>query len=354
MIRLDRRPLVPGALALFLALGAGLPACSAQDKPDAKGSGSNQILAVVNGKNITETDVREANKDQFQAMEREYRQNLHQLMENGVEVVVRERLLEAEAAARKVTKEQILSEIKPAAVTDAAVDAFYTQNKERIPRPKEEVAGQIKQYLEQQGQQKAQQDFYTGLRDKYKVEMKLEPIRVEVAATGPAQGPANAPVTIVEFSDFQCPFCSRIIPSLNQVKEKYGDKVRIVFRQYPLPMHADAQKAAEASLCANDQGKFWQLHDAMFANQGALKVEQLKAKATELGLNGETFNSCLDSSKYATQVATDMKEGSAAGVSGTPAMFINGRFVNGAVPFEEIAAIVEDELQRKGVKTASN
>jgi protein-disulfide isomerase len=346
-----RRPLVPGALALALALGSWLPACSAQDT---SAKDKNQVLAVINGKNITEAEVREANKDQFQAMEREYQQNTHQLLENGLEVVIRERMLEAEAAARKVTKEQILAEIKPAAVTDADVDAFYTQNKDRIPRPKEEVAGQIKQYLEQQGQQKAQQDFYAKLQDKYKVEYKIEPIRVEVAATGPAQGPANAPVTIVEFSDFQCPFCSRIIPTLNQVKEKYGDKVRIVFRQYPLPMHPQAQKAAEASLCANDQGKFWQMHDALFANQQALGVDQLKAKATELGLNAETFNSCLDSSKYAAQVAADMKEGSAAGVSGTPAMFINGRFINGAVPFEEVASVIDDELRRKGVKTASN
>ncbi|HSK78504.1 MAG TPA: thioredoxin domain-containing protein [Thermoanaerobaculia bacterium] len=346
-----RRPLVPGAMALALALGSWLPACSAQDT---SAKDKNQVLAVINGKDITEAEVRESNKDQFQALEREYQQNTHQLLENGLEQVIRERMLEAEAEARKVTKEQILAEIKPAAVTDADVDAFYTQNKDRIPRPKEEVAGQIKQYLEQQGQQKAQQDFYSKLQDKYKVEYKMEPIRVEVAATGPSQGPANAPVTIVEFSDFQCPFCSRIIPTLNQVKEKYGDKVRIVFRQYPLPMHAEAQKAAEASLCANDQGKFWQLHDAMFANQGALKVDQLKAKAAELGLNAEAFNSCLDSSKYAAQVAADMKEGSAAGVSGTPAMFVNGRFINGAVPFEDVASVIDDELRRKGVKTASN
>lgn len=347
-----RKPLVPGALALALALGSWLPACSAQDKAakDSKG----QVLAVINGKSITEAEVREANKDQFQAMEREYQQNVHQLLENGLEQVIRERMLEAEAAARKVTKEQILAEIKPAAVTDAEVNAFYEQNKDRIPRPKEEVAGQIKQYLEQQGQQKAQQDFYAKLQDKYKVEYKIEPIRVEVAATGPSKGPENAPVTIVEFSDFQCPFCSRVIPTLNQVKEKYGDKVRIVFRQYPLPFHQQAQKAAEASLCANDQGKFWQLHDAMFANQQALGVDQLKAKAAELGLNADSFNSCLDSGKYAAQISTDMKEGSAAGVSGTPAMFINGRFVNGAVPFEEIDAVVADELRRKGEKTASN
>lgn len=347
-----RKPLVPGALALALALGSWLPACSAQDK-SAKDS-NNQVLAVINGKNITESEVREANKDQFQALEREYQQNTHQLLENGLEQVIRERMLEAEAAARGVTKEQILAEIKPAAVTDAEVDAFYEQNKARIPRPKEEIAGQIKQYLEQQGQQKSQQDFYAKLQDKYKVEYKMEPIRVEVAATGPAKGPENAPVTIVEFSDFQCPFCSRINPTLDQVREKYGDKVRIVFRQYPLPMHAEAQKAAEASLCANDQGKFWQLHDAMFANQQALKVDQLKAKAAELGLNAEAFNTCLDSNKYAEQVAADMKEGSAAGVSGTPAMFVNGRFINGAVPFEEIDSVIADELRRKGVNTASN
>ncbi|HKV12174.1 MAG TPA: thioredoxin domain-containing protein [Thermoanaerobaculia bacterium] len=347
-----RKPLVPGALALALALGSWLPACSAQDK--ANKDNKDQVLAVINGKNITEAEVREANKDQFQAMEREYQQNTHQLLENGLEQVIRERMLEAEAAARKVTKEQILAELKPAAVTDADVDAFYEQNKDRIPRPKEEVAGQIKQYLEQQGQQKAQQDFYAKLQDKYKVEYKIEPIRVEVAATGPSKGPENAPVTIVEFSDFQCPFCSRVIPSLNQVKEKYGDKVRIVFRQYPLPFHQQAQKAAEASLCAHEQGKFWQLHDAMFANQQALGVDQLKAKAAELGLNADSFNSCLDSSKYAAQISADMKEGSAAGVNGTPAMFINGRFVNGAVPFEEIDSVIKDELQRKGVKTASN
>jgi len=355
---LRRKPLIPGVLVLFFALGVWLPACSAQDKAakktDAKAAaGSGQVLAVVNGKPITEADVRTNAGEQFKALERDYQQKVHELLENGLDQVVQDRLLEAEAAAGKTTKEALLAEIKPAPVTDADVDAFYEQNKAQIQRPKEQIAPQIKAYLEQQGQQKARQEYFTKLEAKYKVEKKLEPIRVEVAATGPAKGPATAPVTIVEFSDFQCPFCGRLTPTLKQIEQKYGDKVRLVFRQYPLPFHQYAQKAAEASLCAADQGKFWEMHDALFANQQALAVEQLKAKAAELGLNAETFNSCLDSGKTAATIQADMKEGSSAGVNGTPAMFINGRFINGAVPLEQITSVIDDELRRKGVQTAT-
>ena len=174
-----------------------------------------------------------------------------------------------------------------------------------------------------------------------------------MAATGPSKGPANAPITIVEFSDFQCPFCSRVNPTLAQVREKYGDKVRIVFRQFPLSFHQQAQKAAEASLCAGDQGKFWELHDAMFADQQALGVDQLKTKAAGLGVNAEQFNQCLDSGKHAATVQADLKDGSAAGVSGTPAMFINGRFLSGAQPLNEITKVIDDELARKSADSSS-
>ena len=348
-----RKQLIPGALVLAAALGV-LPAC-AQQKAAAAGSmsGSNQVLAVVDGKPITEADVRQANADQFKALDREYAQNVHQLMENSLDQAVQDRLLEAEAASRHMTKDQLLAEIKPATVTDAEVDAFYEQNKAQIPRPKDQVAGQIKTYLEQQGQQKARNEYFKTLEAKYKVEMKMEPIRVDVAATGPAKGPASAPVTIVEFSDFQCPFCSRLTPTLAEVEKKYGDKVRVVFRQYPLPFHQNAQKAAEASLCAADQGKFWELHDAMFGNQGELGVDQLKAKAASLGLNADKFNKCLDSGEKNATIQADIKAGSAAGVNGTPAMFINGRFINGAVPIDQITTVIDDELRRAGQKTAS-
>jgi predicted DsbA family dithiol-disulfide isomerase len=192
------------------------------------------------------------------------------------------------------------------------------------------------------------QAFVAGLDEKYGVERLLEPPRIDVAHEGfPAKGPQDAPVTIVEFSDFECPYCSRVLPTLEQVVANYEDSVRVVFRQFPLnSIHARAQKAAEASLCADDQGKFWEMHDAMFARQKELAVPNLKEMAAELSLDAEDFASCLDGSKYAEQVAADLEAGQAAGVSGTPAMFINGRFVNGAVPYEALAAIVDEELRR--------
>jgi protein-disulfide isomerase len=208
-------------------------------------------------------------------------------------------------------------------------------------------------YLEQQRQGETRTKFYDDLRAKYKVEYLLDPVRVEVAATGPSVGPDSAPVTIVEFSDFQCPFCARLVPTIEQVKQKYGDKVRVVFRQFPLNFHQFAQKAAEASLCANEQGKFWQLHDAMFQNQQALGIDQLKAKAAELGMNADQFNQCLEQSKYADQIKADVDAGTKAGVSGTPAMFINGRFLSGAQPLNEVTKVIDDELQRKGTGSAS-
>jgi protein-disulfide isomerase len=181
------------------------------------------------------------------------------------------------------------------------------------------------------------------------LQARTAPVPIE-PGDGPSQGPADAPVTIVEFSDFQCPFCSRLYPTVEQVKSTYGDKVHLVFRQFPLNFHQFAQKAAEASLCADEQGKFWEMHNAMFSKQDELAVDKLKEKAAGMGLKADQFNACLDGGKYAPKVAEDVKAGSEAGVSGTPALFINGRFISGAVPYADIAKVIDDELQRKGAK----
>ena len=334
---------------LSLALG-GLAVCVQEKAAAADSSGADQVLAVVNGKPITEAEVRQSAADQFKAVDREYQQNVHQLIENGLEQIVQDRLLEAEAASRKISREELLATIKPPPVTDADVDAFYDQNKAQISRPKREVASQIKSYLEQLGEQNAKTDYFKKFQDKYNVKYKLEPFRVEVAATGPVKGPANSPVTIVEFLDFQCPFSSGFSPTLEEVEKKYGNKVRVVCRQYPLPSHQNAQKAAEASLCAQDQGKFWEIHGAMFANQEKLSVEQLKASAASLGLNMDKFNKCIDSGEKNAVIQTDLKEGQAAGISGTPAIFVNGRFMSGVVPIEQLTTVIDDELRRVGSK----
>ncbi len=172
------------------------------------------------------------------------------------------------------------------------------------------------------------------------------PARVTTLTVGndPIKGSPKAPVLIYEYSDFECPFCGRAAPTVERILQEYGDKVAVVFKQYPLPFHPNAQKAAEASECAQDQGKFWEYHDTLFANQDALSVTNLKQYAATLGLNTATFNTCLDSGEKASEVAADAAEGSSFGVQGTPGFFVNGITVRGAQPFEVFKEVIDAEL----------
>jgi protein-disulfide isomerase len=163
----------------------------------------------------------------------------------------------------------------------------------------------------------------------------------------PAKGPESAAVTLVEFSDFECSFCGRFVKTLEEVQENYGDRVRLVFLQFPLSMHPNAQKAAEASLCAHDQGKFWPMHDLLFQEQSKLGLADLKDKASRLGLDRGAFDACLDSGRYEERVKEEMKEGASAGVSGTPALFINGiPLPGGALPYEAVVKAIDEEIAR--------
>ena len=149
----------------------------------------------------------------------------------------------------------------------------------------------------------------------------------------------------MEFSDFECPFCVRAEEAVKQVMAAYPGKVRLVYRDYPLPFHARAQKASEAALCAGDQGKYWEMHEKLFANQKALEVGQLKQHAKDLGLTTDKFDKCLDSGEKAKIVDASKKAGEEAGVNGTPAFFINGRPLSGAQPFEKFKEIIDHELR---------
>jgi protein-disulfide isomerase len=167
-----------------------------------------------------------------------------------------------------------------------------------------------------------------------------------VSQDEPTKGAPGATVEIVEYSDFECPFCSRANATVQKVLADYQGKVRLVFRDFPLPFHQNAQVAAEAGQCAHEQGKFWEMHDKMFANQRALTAEALKQYATELSLDTTKFNACLDGQRFKDSVMSDHQGGSQMGVSGTPAFFINGRFLSGAQPYEAFTAIINEELGR--------
>jgi protein-disulfide isomerase len=166
----------------------------------------------------------------------------------------------------------------------------------------------------------------------------------------PAQGPQDAPVTMIEFSDFQCPYCARFQQdTLPQILSNYGDKIRFVYRDFPLTgLHANAQNAAEASECADDQGKYWEYHDILFQNQAALDVQSLEGYAASLGLDTAAFNDCLTSHKYEQEVNKDLQDGENAGVQGTPSFFINGTLITGAQPYAAFQAAIEAALQKAG------
>lgn len=171
--------------------------------------------------------------------------------------------------------------------------------------------------------------------------------RKALADDDPVKGKADAKVTIIEFSDFQCPFCARFWKdTLPQIQKEYIDtgKARLIYRDYPLGFHPNAKPAAIAAECADEQGKFWQLHDKIFQNQAALSPESLKTWAKDVGLDVKKFDDCFDNQKTAAEVDKDFADGQAAGVQGTPAFFVNGRFISGAQPFSAFKAAIDAEL----------
>lgn len=336
---------------IVLTSGWLLPACApAQNESEAgQSAGPSEIIARIGELDIPRSEVEKVIASELLDLERQR----YELLERGLEAMVNDKLVEIAAEAKGLSADAFLAaevDAKITPVTDPEIDQFYEQRKQQIQQPKEAVTGQIRQFIEQTRKQEVFGSLVASLRAEHKPQILLDPMRIEVAEAGsPARGPESAPVTIIEFSDFQCPFCSRVIPTLDRVTKEYPDDVRLVFRQFPLhSLHPQAQKAAEASLCAHDQGKFWEMHDSMFANQSALAVADLKSAAEALELDAVAFAECLDTGAHADRVAADLEAGVAVGVTGTPALFINGRFLSGAQPYEEITKVIDNELSRVG------
>jgi protein-disulfide isomerase len=274
---------------------------------------------------------------------------LHEKRQQTLEQMVSEKLVDNEAKKRGVTQDQFFKaevDDKLQMPTDAELKTTFDQAQGQLPPGAtfEQFKPRIVDYMMRPKKQERMKEVIEGLKKDNPVALKLPRPRKQVEATGPMKGPEGAQVTIVEFSDFECPFCSRASETVQKVMEAYNGKVKLVFRHFPLEFHANAKKAAEAAMCANEQKKFWEMHDVLFQNQKALAVDQLKQYATQIGLDLPKFNTCLDSGAQANTVQTDAEAGKKAGVTGTPAFFINGVFINGAQPFEQFKAIIDQEL----------
>ena len=252
----------------------------------------------------------------------------------------------------KSVDEMIAAEAGPSGFepSDAEIGAWYKDNASRVGnRSLDQVRSQVADLLRTEKRKAAEQKLQDRINADRKVTVAYQPYRLQFDnAKAPTFGKPDAPVTLVEFSDFQCPFCRAAAPALRQVENKFGDKVQIVYRQFPIPsLHPNAFKAAEASLCANEQGKFWEMHDVMFEDQTKLAVSDLKQTARKLGMDGKKFDACLDTGRYVEQVQNDQRDGQRIGVSGTPAIYINGVLVDGgSVPFSTLEAKIQKELQR--------
>ena len=348
-----QRSMLPSALCLLVGW---LVACQPSPSTPGASPDASEPVATVDGQTITQAELDAWVKEDLFREQTEDRAatELYELRSRSLERLIDERILAAEAKRRGVSTDDVLRAERDALgpISDEQVNAFYEQNKARMGGATlEQVSDRIRSFLDdQRGDQ-----ITANLRQRAKVTLLLEPPRVEVAADGPSLGPANAPVTIVEFSDFECPYCARAAGTVKKIHERYPDKVRIVYRHLPLDqIHPNARPAAEASACAQEQGKFWEFHDKIFANQRALSSADLQRYAKELGLDMAAFDGCVKERKTQAQVDKDFTAANAAANAagkrglGTPAFFVNGVLISGAKPAEEFYRIIDSELARAG------
>lgn len=344
-------------IAMFFAVAALAAADPALSRAADKSSGKR--VGMVDGVSITEGDVRKegaADLDDLELQSLKAKaiaaRNEHEILERALGRLIEEKLLRAEAARQGISKEALVErEIdgKAPTPTDDEIDAFYEANQSRIGRPKEEVNDQIRAYLKGRRRTAFKQAYIDTLKKTHTALGELPPLRFSIdVSKSPSLGSRSAPVELIVFSDFQCPYCKDFAETMREIHRQYGDRVRIAFRQFPLTrIHPHAAQAAQASLCAGAQGRFWEMHDLLFADQGKLGRDDLRGRAAELKLDTKTFDACLDSERYARQVREDLRAGARAGVEGTPALFVNGRSMPGSQSYDDIVATIEEELGAK-------
>ena len=314
--------------AVSLRAASAVKVVSNEVKPPASDADRARVLATVNGQSITAGEIEE----DLRPLVAQTQEQVYLLRKNDVDQKINDILLGQEAQKRGVTDRALLeSEItsKVPVVTEAQAQDFYNKNKERIGVDFTQAKYQIIEFMQSEEARKLESALVARLRNGAQVQTFLtppEPPVFKIATDDqPSKGKQDAAVTVVEFTDYQCPSCAAAQPTLERLITEYGDRVRFVVRDFPLQMHPDARKAAEAAEAAREQGKYWDFTAILFRNQSSLKPEQLKQYAQVLGLDVTKFNEALDSGRFADKVQRDLSEGGRIGITGTPTFFVNGR-----------------------------
>lgn len=336
---------------LALALGLGCPQ-QQTGAPDAGDAADSTPAASLNGEVITVAELDGWLRDQLfqQATGNGDPMKLYELRSQGLDDLISQRLVEKEAEPLGIPAEELAEEEarKRSTVSDQDVLDFFEGNKERMGEIAfEDVAPRIRRHLEQQRRQAGAQEYVDELRARASIEIFIDAPRADVAATGPSLGPEDAAVTIVEFSDYRCGYCKKAESVMRELLERYPEQLRIVSRHFPL--NDVSRGAAEAASCAHEQGRYWDFHRRLFAPTGAeLDSESLKQYASDLELDLEAFEACVDERRFQAQVEADLADGRQAGVRGTPAFFVNGIPVRGARPLDDFVSVIEKEIERTG------
>src|SRR5215469_6553708 len=344
-VKLIAVSILTGGLALGLA---GRGNCASKDS-------GGTVLATVGSMKITEGQVDEKARPQLAAIQSQ----VYQAKKRALDDLIDDYLIGQAAKKAGLSKDAYLKrEVadKAAAPTEKEMKDFYDQNQGRIRQPYDKIKVPLEQYMRRQKMSAARSELVAKLRQDAGVKVMLKAPRVDVSTqySAGSEGPSSAPITIVEFSDYQCPYCQRAESSVKEVLKKYGDKVRLVYMDFPLPMHQYALKAAQAARCAGDQGKYWEFHDALFSDQSKLDQAGLKATAGKLKLDTKKFDECTAGDLHIDQIRKSQQEGSGVGVDGTPTFIIDGRLMSGAQPPSEMESVINEELAQNVKEAKAN
>jgi len=348
------------------AVAAAAPAETSQDP--------NQIAAKIGGRSFSNADLDARLKDDLASLKERAEASEAQLKAQleDIKSQVREQeymlrkkaltevLFDLEAQERGITRDALLAQEVTAKsmVTSADTDAMWNEVKSRAKgATKEQVLPQLQQMVAQRKTESRVSAYQRELFKKHQVTLVgLQPERKAVTfpADAPVMGPSDAPITLVEFTDYQCPYCQSAQQYVDRVMETYKGQVRLVYQEFPLDFHGQAKPAGMAARCAGEQGKFWEMHTGLLRQPGALDEADLLTRAVGLGLDSAKFSTCVASGKYNDVIEKAIQNGRSVGVSGTPTFFLNGRSFSGAQPFEIFESMIEEELALAPTRSAGN
>jgi protein-disulfide isomerase len=324
-------PLACLVFALFLSVSV-----QAQIDPN-----QGQVVAEVNGHNLTASDLEQ--KEGGKLLQARYQYYLNQ--RKALDDLVDNTLLELEARKKNLTVDQLLEREVYNNIKDPTEDQMqvYYEGLES-QESYETVRQNVLDHIRELRRTKARVAYLAKLHTDARLMVFLSPPLATVDLAGAhVHGARNAPVMLVEFADYECPYCQRVAPDMQKLEKEYGEKISIVFKDFPLPMHHSAQKAAEAARCAGEQGKYWEMHDVLLYSK-LISVADLKEHARVLKLDGDSFDKCLDGGAEAEAVKKDFEEGKTLGLTGTPSFFVNGHFFSGAADYKILRELVDQQL----------